>query len=99
MENNLMELWSLLSITAPGLFPSQTRFRDYYARPIEKGRDGELLGQLRRRIKPLVKRRTKSRWPPTCPLSRSRCWRWNCIRGTGRSTSGSCNGSGRRSSA
>ena len=22
MENNLMELWSLLSITAPGLFPS-----------------------------------------------------------------------------
>ena len=21
MENNLMELWSLLSITAPGLFP------------------------------------------------------------------------------
>ena len=35
MENNLMELWSLLSITAPGLFPSPTRFRDYYARPIE----------------------------------------------------------------
>jgi SNF2 family DNA or RNA helicase len=59
MENNLMELWSMLSITAPGLFPNPTRFRDYYARPIEKGGDGELLGQLRRRIKPLVKRRTK----------------------------------------
>jgi SNF2-related domain/SWIM zinc finger len=29
MENNLMELWSLLSITAPGLFPSPERFRDY----------------------------------------------------------------------
>ena len=26
MENNMMELWSLLSITAPGLFPSPTRF-------------------------------------------------------------------------
>ncbi len=38
MENNLMELWSLLSITAPGLFPSPTRFRDYYAKPIEKWR-------------------------------------------------------------
>ena len=59
MENNLMELWSLLSITAPGLFPNPTRFREFYARPIEKDRDGELLAQLRRRIKPLVKRRTK----------------------------------------
>lgn len=59
MENNLMELWSLLSITAPGLFPNPTRFRDYYARPIEKDRDTELLARLRRRVKPLVKRRTK----------------------------------------
>ncbi|MCI0685669.1 MAG: DEAD/DEAH box helicase [Sporichthyaceae bacterium] len=59
MENNLMELWSLLSITAPGLFPSPTRFRDFYAGPIERRTDSELLAQLRRRIKPLVKRRTK----------------------------------------
>ena len=59
MENNLMELWALLSITAPGLFPSPDRFRDYYARPIEKSGQPELLGQLRRRIRPLVKRRTK----------------------------------------
>ncbi len=59
MENNLMELWSLLSITAPGLFPNPTRFRDYYAQPIEKRGDAELLARLRRRIKPLVKRRTK----------------------------------------
>ncbi|HUD37053.1 MAG TPA: SNF2-related protein [Streptosporangiaceae bacterium] len=61
MENNLMELWSLLSITAPGLFPHPQRFRDYYAKPIEyKGDDHlELLAQLRRRIRPLVLRRTK----------------------------------------
>jgi SNF2 family DNA or RNA helicase len=59
MENNLMELWSLLSITAPGLFPHPEKFRDYYARPIEKQGKAELLDQLRRRIKPLVKRRTK----------------------------------------
>jgi SNF2 family DNA or RNA helicase len=59
MENNLMELWSLLSITAPGLFPNPRRFRDYYARPIEKQGHSERLAQLRRRIKPLVKRRTK----------------------------------------
>jgi len=59
MENNLMELWSLLSITAPGLFPNPTRFTDYYARPIEKRGDAELLAQLRRRVKPLMRRRTK----------------------------------------
>ncbi len=59
MENNLMELWSLLSITAPGLFPNPERFKDYYARPIEKGGNPELLGQLRRRIRPLIMRRTK----------------------------------------
>ncbi len=59
MENNLMELWSLLSITAPGLFPDPKRFAEQYARPIERGGDGERLARLRRRIKPLVKRRTK----------------------------------------
>jgi superfamily II DNA or RNA helicase len=59
MENNLMELWSLLSITAPGLFPDPKRFADQYARPIERGGDREQLARLRRRIKPLVKRRTK----------------------------------------
>jgi superfamily II DNA or RNA helicase len=59
MENNLMELWSLLSITAPGLFPSPDRFRDYYARPIERQGDTERLTQLQRRVKPLIRRRTK----------------------------------------
>jgi superfamily II DNA or RNA helicase len=59
LENNLMELWSLLSITAPGLFPSPDRFRAYYARPVERQGDSERLAQLQRRIKPLVRRRTK----------------------------------------
>ena len=59
MENNLMELWSLLSITAPGLFPDPGRFAEYYARPIERHADAERLARLRRRIKPLVKRRSK----------------------------------------
>jgi superfamily II DNA or RNA helicase len=59
MENSLMDLWSLLSITAPGLFPDPKRFSQQYARPIERGGDAEWLARLRRRIKPLVKRRTK----------------------------------------
>ena len=59
MENNLTELWSLLSIAAPGLFPDPKRFAEQYARPIEREGDAERLARLRRRIKPLVKRRTK----------------------------------------
>ncbi|MHB1809648.1 MAG: DEAD/DEAH box helicase [Solirubrobacteraceae bacterium] len=59
MENNLMELWSQLSIAAPGLFPDPKRFAEQYARPIERSGDGERLQRLRRRIKPLIKRRTK----------------------------------------
>jgi SNF2 family DNA or RNA helicase len=54
-----MELWSLLSITAPGLFPSPDQFRDYYARPVEREGDSQRLAQLQRRIRPLVLRRTK----------------------------------------
>ncbi len=59
MENNLMELWSLLSITAPGLFVSPTRFERHYRSPIEKGENPRLLAQLRHRIKPLMLRRSK----------------------------------------
>ena len=68
MENNLMELWSLLSITAPGLFPGPDRFRDYYARPVERQGDTERLAQLQRRIKPLVRRRTKEQVAADLPV-------------------------------
>ncbi|WP_238439028.1 DEAD/DEAH box helicase [Frankia nepalensis] len=67
MENNLMELWSLLSITAPGLFPNPARFRAYYAQPIERAHDPELLARLRRRIRPLLLRRTKEQAAPELP--------------------------------
>ncbi|WP_018333125.1 DEAD/DEAH box helicase [Actinomycetospora chiangmaiensis] len=66
MENDLMELWSLLSITAPGLFPNSEQFREGYARPIEKG-DAELLARLRRRIRPVMLRRTKEQVAPDLP--------------------------------
>ena len=59
IENNLMELWSLLSITAPGLFANPDRFTDHYRTPIEKKGDTERLAQLRRRVRPLMLRRTK----------------------------------------
>ena len=60
MENNLMELWSLLSITVPGLFPSPKVFDTYFRKPIESGAADDLLPVLRRRIKPVLLRRTKN---------------------------------------
>ena len=69
LENSLTDLWALFSLTAPGLFPSARRFREEYVQPIEKGKvpDNEeggdyrqrRLERLRRRIRPLMLRRTK----------------------------------------
>ncbi len=59
MENNLLELWSMFAVAAPGLFPQSARFREYYQTPIERSGDADRLAQLRRRIRPLMLRRTK----------------------------------------
>ena len=63
LENNLMELWALLAIVADGLFPSARAFRDLCARPAESGEDpahaAATTARLRRRIRPLMLRRTK----------------------------------------
>jgi superfamily II DNA or RNA helicase len=59
LENSLMDLWSLLSIVAPGLHPRPAVFKDQWAKPIENAGDAERLAALRRRIRPLMLRRTK----------------------------------------
>ncbi|MEJ3405098.1 DEAD/DEAH box helicase [Rathayibacter sp. YIM 133350] len=61
IENNLGELWALFRIVAPGLFPSARRFAEEYRRPIENEKNAERLARLRRRIRPLMLRRTKDR--------------------------------------
>jgi len=71
LENTLADLWALLSLTSPGLFPSARRFRQEYIGPIEQGKvpenqEGGLyraarLERLRRRIRPFMLRRTKER--------------------------------------
>ncbi|MEO7752004.1 MAG: SNF2-related protein [Terracoccus sp.] len=67
LENSLMDLWALLSIVAPGLFPSPQAFTALYRRPIESGTSPELLDTLRRRIRPLMLRRTKESVAPDLP--------------------------------
>ena len=69
MENSLGDLWALLALTAPGLFASARKFRLDYIQPIEQGKVPEneegseyrqrRLARLRRRIRPLMLRRTK----------------------------------------
>ena len=70
MENSLTDLWSLFQIVAPGLFPSGRKFAEEYVRPIASGDSGDsaqhaaahsaaLIAKLRRRIRPLMMRRTK----------------------------------------
>jgi superfamily II DNA or RNA helicase len=58
-ENRLMELWSLLSIAVPGLYPWPRQFNERVVRPIEKGADPVALERFRRRIRPFLLRRTK----------------------------------------
>ncbi|MDM7829746.1 DEAD/DEAH box helicase [Cellulomonas edaphi] len=59
LENTVMELWAILGIVAPGLLPPLQRFVEQYRYPIERNHDAARLDQLRRRIRPLVLRRTK----------------------------------------
>jgi superfamily II DNA or RNA helicase len=59
MENSLTDLWALFGIVAPGLFPSARKFAEEYVRPIGRGESPEVLEKLRRRIRPLMMRRSK----------------------------------------
>ncbi|REJ05473.1 DNA/RNA helicase [Microbacterium bovistercoris] len=78
LENSLMDLWALFHLTAPGLFPSKRQFREDYVQPIEKGKVPEnaegadfragRIARLRRRIRPLMLRRTKELVASELPL-------------------------------
>ena len=98
MENDVMELWALLSIVAPGFSGIARHFREMYGAPISKAAtvrqrrrlaaqnprhrpaaedpigDDEIiklgdqrLAQLRRRLRPLLLRRTKELVAPELP--------------------------------
>ncbi len=58
-ENRLMELWSLLSITCPGLYPWPAKFAEHVVKPVEKDGDAAALRRFRQRIRPFLLRRTK----------------------------------------
>jgi superfamily II DNA or RNA helicase len=59
MENHLGELWSIMSFAVPGALGSERAFRGVYRNPIERDRNPAALEGLRRRLAPILLRRTK----------------------------------------
>jgi superfamily II DNA or RNA helicase len=59
LENHLGELWSLMDFVCPGLLGSEAMFREHYRTPIEKRQETFAAGQLARRVRPFILRRTK----------------------------------------
>ena len=59
MENHLGELWSQLHFLMPGFLGNEKYFNQHYRRPIEKRRDHQRQTALKRRIAPILLRRTK----------------------------------------
>ncbi len=60
LENHLGELWSIMSISTPGLLGDRKRFAAAWRTPIERGGDGERGRLLARRVRPFMLRRTKA---------------------------------------
>jgi len=59
IENHLGELWSLLRFLIPGFLGSEEAFNARFRKPIEKDGDVERNDVLKRRVAPLILRRTK----------------------------------------
>lgn len=59
LENNLLEMWSLISLTCPGLLGSKTHFTEFFRNPVEKEGNADRLDLLQRRLRPFLLRRTK----------------------------------------
>ena len=75
LENSLTDLWSLLHVVAPGLLGSSVRFADDYVKPIATGEAPDLLKKLRKRIRPLMMRRTKEQVASDLPAKQEQVLR------------------------
>lgn len=59
IENHLGELWSLMHFLIPGYLGTEDAFQKNFRKPIEEEGDAEKNSLLKKRIAPLVLRRTK----------------------------------------
>ena len=60
VENRLSELWSIMHFLNPGYLGSQERFRQHFARPIERHGDEGAAQRLRSLVGPFILRRVKT---------------------------------------
>ncbi len=60
VENHLEELWSIVTVTNPGLLGSRARFRERFANPIRQRGSASATNRLRGLLGPHLLRRTKS---------------------------------------
>jgi len=63
IENGVSDIWSIMDFLMPGYLGSHAKFRAAYERPIAaEGHDGEIAQRkLKRKLRPFILRRTKSR--------------------------------------
>src|SRR5690606_13676535 len=67
LENNLLELFALTTLAAPGLFGARSHFREHFQAPIERDANATKLERLRARVAPFLLRRTKEQVAPELP--------------------------------
>nr|WP_235831278.1 DEAD/DEAH box helicase [Gordonia zhaorongruii] len=60
IENSLDDLWAILRVVVPAMFPVKAVFRRRFTRAVESGDDGALL-RLRSAVAPVMLARTKER--------------------------------------
>lgn len=59
VENNLGELYSLFRFLNPTMFGGIDEFNNFYANPIQRDNDIEVIEELKKKIYPFILRRTK----------------------------------------
>jgi SNF2 family DNA or RNA helicase len=60
VENRLDELWSVITVTNPGLLGTRARFRQRFVVPIEQRRSARAAATLGAVLRPVLLRRTKA---------------------------------------
>ena len=67
IENSLEDLWSLMSLSVPGLLSTHSHFNEKFRRPIEGAQQDSALELLHTLIAPFILRRTKEEVTPELP--------------------------------
>ncbi|MFZ4483428.1 MAG: DEAD/DEAH box helicase [Chthoniobacterales bacterium] len=67
LENSVRDLWSLGQFAAPGYLGTAADFEQRYAKPLETSGEPDVRRRLRRKIHPLILRRTKAEVLPELP--------------------------------